>query len=145
VDNPEHHFMSNSKTKDDIKEDYGIKKKVCSELNECLEKQTEQVGKLYKTLLELEPDVSPTLYDSLCLNDGQSGNAGIIAVADTTRFDQVGFCQKSLSAECKFHKTEAELESKMLFIELKEIVDCDFLMDFRVLMTKALTRENSPS
>jgi hypothetical protein len=80
----ERRLTSNSETKDDLKEDYEIKKKVCSELNECLKKQTEQVGKLDETLLELEHDVSPTLYDTLCLNDGQSGNAGIVVVADTS-------------------------------------------------------------
>jgi hypothetical protein len=124
---PERRLTSNIETKDDLKKDYEVKKKVCSELNECLKRQTEQVGKLYETLQESEEPVSPTLYDTLCFSDGQSGDAGIVVVADTTRFDQVLFCQKSLSAECEFRKKEAELEGKMLFIELKEVVDCDSL------------------
>jgi hypothetical protein len=123
VDKPERRLTSNNETKDDLKEDYEVKKNVCSALNECLKKQTEQVGKLYATLQESAEPVSPTLYDTLCLSDGQSGDAGIVLVADTTRFDQVSFCQKSLSAECEFRKKEAELEGKRLFIELKEVVD----------------------
>ncbi len=133
MDKPERRLTSNNETKDDLKEDYEVKKKVCSELNECLKKQTEQVGELYATLQESAEPVSPTLYDTLCLSDGQSGDAGIVLVADTTRFDQVSFCQKSLSAECEFRKKEAELEGKRLFIELKEVVNCDSLDELQCL------------
>lgn len=125
---PERRLEDYEETEDDLKEDYEIKKKACSDLNECLKKQTEQVGKLYEYLLESPDPVSPTLYDTLCLDDTENGDGGLYVVADVIRFDQVSFCEKSLSAECEFRKKQAELEGKKLFIELKEVDD--FCLNF---------------
>lgn len=111
-----------SQEEDDLKLDYEAKRDLCYESKTCYKKQAEQVKKVYERLTDATlPDAPAYLNTTLCADAPLP--LGLFLVADFTRNDRVATCKNALAAECELELFKAEKDGKVLYIELKEVLD----------------------